>query len=142
MLFRSTDGKVALAELQAYNAAVRQDVPFNPNVKDGRGTRGLAIPKTNWANTLDTPPFEGYAVTCGITFTFGGLRITDDGPGFPAALLAQGTGRFRRSDAAGAVGIGLSIVQTIVGAHHGSVRLANRPGGGAEVSIVLPLRDV
>ncbi len=31
------------------------------------------------ANTIDTPPFEGYAVTCGITFTFGGLRITNDG---------------------------------------------------------------
>jgi tricarballylate dehydrogenase len=65
----------ALAELRAYNAAVRQDIPFNPNVKDGRGTRGLAIPKSNWANTLDTPPFEAYAVTCGITFTFGGLKI-------------------------------------------------------------------
>jgi tricarballylate dehydrogenase len=73
-----TDGKAALAELQAYNAAVRQDVPFNPNVKDGRGTQGLAIPKSNWANTLDTPPFEAYAVTCGITFTFGGLRINTD----------------------------------------------------------------
>jgi tricarballylate dehydrogenase len=35
----------------------------------------LAINKSNWANTLDTPPFEAYAVTCGITFTFGGLRI-------------------------------------------------------------------
>ena len=32
--------------------------------------------KTNWANRLDTPPFEAYAVTSGITFTFGGLRIT------------------------------------------------------------------
>jgi len=73
-----TDGKTALEELKAYNAAVRQDVPFNPNVKDGRGTQGLAIPKSNWANTLDTPPFEAYAVTCGITFTFGGLRINTD----------------------------------------------------------------
>ena len=26
--------------------------------------------------SLDTPPFEAYGVTCGITFTFGGLRIT------------------------------------------------------------------
>jgi len=69
------DPEAALAELKAYNAAVRTDIPFNPNVKDGRGTRGLAIPKSNWANTLDTPPFEAYAVTCGITFTFGGLRI-------------------------------------------------------------------
>lgn len=69
------DAEAALAELKAYNAAVRTEVPFNPNVKDGRGTCGLAIPKSNWANTLDTPPFEAYAVTCGITFTFGGLRI-------------------------------------------------------------------
>ena len=69
------DADAALKELKDYNAAVRQDIPFNPNVKDGRCTRGLAIPKSNWANTLDTPPFEAYAVTCGITFTFGGLRI-------------------------------------------------------------------
>jgi tricarballylate dehydrogenase len=62
-----------------YNAAVRQDVPFNPNVKDGRGTQGLAINKSNWANTFDQPPYEAYGVTCGITFTFGGLRINTDG---------------------------------------------------------------
>ena len=65
----------ALQEIRAYNAAVRQDIAFNPNVKDGRRTEGLAINKSNWANTLDTPPFEAYAVTCGITFTFGGLKI-------------------------------------------------------------------
>ena len=71
-----TDGKAALEELKAYNAAVRTDIPFNPNVKDGRGTRGLAIPKSNWANTLDTPPFEAYAVTAGVTFTFGGIKVS------------------------------------------------------------------
>ena len=70
------DRATALKELQTYNAAVRTDIPFNPNIKDGRCTTGLTIPKSNWANTLDTPPFEAYAVTCGITFTFGGLRIT------------------------------------------------------------------
>jgi tricarballylate dehydrogenase len=64
-----------LAEVEEYNKAVDQDVTFNPNVKDGRRTRGLAIDKTNWANTLDQEPFAAYAVTCGITFTFGGLRI-------------------------------------------------------------------
>jgi len=68
----------ALGEIEAYNAAVRTDVPFDPNVKDGRGTEGLRIPKSNWANTIDEPPFEAYAVTCGITFTFGGLRIDND----------------------------------------------------------------
>jgi tricarballylate dehydrogenase len=68
----------ALKEIQSYNAAVRTDIPFNPNVKDGRRTEGLAVPKSNWANTIDTPPFEAYAVTCGITFSFGGLRINTD----------------------------------------------------------------
>jgi tricarballylate dehydrogenase len=38
----------------------------------------LRVPKSNWANKLDTPPFEAYAITCGITFTFGGLRIEPD----------------------------------------------------------------
>jgi tricarballylate dehydrogenase len=68
----------ALAEIKAYHAAVRQGIPFNPNIKDGHRTEGLPIDKTNWANTIDEPPFHGYAVTCGITFTFGGLRIDSD----------------------------------------------------------------
>jgi tricarballylate dehydrogenase len=68
-----------LETVRAYNAAVHVDVPFNPNVKDGRSTRGLAVPKSNWANTIDQPPFLAFAVTCGITFTFGGLRITTAG---------------------------------------------------------------
>jgi tricarballylate dehydrogenase len=65
----------ALATLQAFNSAVATEVPFDPNVKDGRAARALALPKSNWANPIDTPPFEAYAVTCGVTFTFGGLRI-------------------------------------------------------------------
>jgi tricarballylate dehydrogenase len=68
-----------LETIAAYNAAVETDVPFNPAVKDGRGTPGVAFAKTNWANTLDTPPYEAYAVTCGITFTFGGLKISTGG---------------------------------------------------------------
>jgi tricarballylate dehydrogenase len=66
------------ATVGAYNAAVTRDVPFNPNVKDGRRA-DLPLPKSNWAGVLDTPPYSAYAVTCGITFTFGGLRITADG---------------------------------------------------------------
>jgi len=67
-----------LKEVAAYNAAVRADIPFNPTVKDGRRTEGLTFDKTNWANTIEEPPFQAYAVTCGITFTFGGLRVTQD----------------------------------------------------------------
>jgi tricarballylate dehydrogenase len=64
-----------LKMVKAYNAAVRTDIPFDPTVKDGRCTEGLAVPKSNWANRLDAPPYEAYGVTCGITFTFGGLKI-------------------------------------------------------------------
>ena len=64
-----------LKTVRAFNAAVQTAVPFDPNGKDGRGTDGISPPKSNWANPLDTPPFEAYQVTCGITFTFGGLRI-------------------------------------------------------------------
>jgi tricarballylate dehydrogenase len=73
------DAPRALATLEAFNAAVMSDVAFDLNVKDGRGTRGLPVPKSNWANPLDTPPFEAFAVTCGVTFTFGGLKIDRTG---------------------------------------------------------------
>jgi tricarballylate dehydrogenase len=64
--------------MTAYNAAV-QPGPFNPAIKDGKGTKGITPPKSNWAQKLDTPPYVGYAVTTGITFTFGGLRIMPTG---------------------------------------------------------------
>lgn len=69
------DPQAFLKEIEAYNAAVNTDVPFDPNVKDGRCTNGLDVPKSNWANTINEPPFEAYQITCGVTFTFGGLRI-------------------------------------------------------------------
>ncbi len=72
------DPKGFLAEIATYNDAVDTDTPFDPNVKDGRATQGLAVPKSNWANRIDEPPFAAYQITCGITFTFGGLRIDPD----------------------------------------------------------------
>jgi len=67
-----------LKTVREFNAAVRKDVPFDHTVKDGKGTVGLSPAKSNWAQLLDTPPFDAYATTCGITFTFGGLRVDKD----------------------------------------------------------------
>lgn len=67
-----------VSTIEAYNAAIEDDVSFDPTLKDGRRTRGLEVDKTNWANTISEPPFEAYHVTCGITFTFGGLRVTTE----------------------------------------------------------------
>jgi tricarballylate dehydrogenase len=64
-----------LATVAQFNAAVMKDVPFVPSSKDGRGTRGLEVNKSNWANPLDAPPFVAFGVTCGITCTYGGIRI-------------------------------------------------------------------
>ena len=64
-----------LKTVRDYNAAVKKDVPFNHTIKDGKGTAGIEPPKSNWAQALDTPPYDAYSTTCGITFTFGGLRI-------------------------------------------------------------------
>jgi tricarballylate dehydrogenase len=59
--------------LDEYNAAV-QPGPFAPDRLDGKRTLGLDPDKTNWAQRLEAPPFSAYAVTPGITFTFGGVR--------------------------------------------------------------------
>lgn len=67
-----------LHTVEQFNASVNEATPFNPNTLDGRGTVGVTPPKSNWANALTDPPFEAYGVTCGITFTFGGLRINSD----------------------------------------------------------------
>lgn len=63
--------------IEEFNAAVREDVPFDPGKRDGRSTQGISPPKSNWAQRIDTPPYRAYAVTAGITFTFGGLKITE-----------------------------------------------------------------
>jgi tricarballylate dehydrogenase len=60
--------------VRAYNAAV-QPGAFNPAVKDGKRTEGITPPKSNWALPLDRPPFLAFPVACGITFTYGGVRI-------------------------------------------------------------------
>ena len=61
----------------AYNRSVSAD-PFDPTVKDGKHTSGITPPKSNWAQPVDRPPYVGFPVTCGITFSFGGLRIDTD----------------------------------------------------------------
>ncbi|NYI97348.1 tricarballylate dehydrogenase [Streptomonospora nanhaiensis] len=67
------DAKGLAATVEEFNTSI-VDVPFDPAVKDGRAAR-VDPPKSNWAQPLDTPPYYGFAVTCGITFTFGGLHV-------------------------------------------------------------------
>lgn len=73
------DQLAALATLNAFNAAVDRETPFDPTVLDGKSAPGLPVPRSNWAQVLDTPPFRAYPVTGGITFTYGGLAVSDRG---------------------------------------------------------------
>lgn len=73
------DAEAALATLREYNAAAAAiAASFDPSVRDGRATSGVSPPKSNWALPLREPPFEAFRVTCGVTFTYGGLRIGSD----------------------------------------------------------------
>ncbi len=67
--------RVLVHTVEEFNRACRDDVPFNPAKPDGKSTRGLEVPKSNWAARIDEPPFRAYPVTGGITFTFGGIQV-------------------------------------------------------------------
>lgn len=60
--------------VDSFNKAV-QDGQFDSSRRDGKHTQGIVPAKSNWAVPLDSPPFHAYSAACGITFTYGGLRI-------------------------------------------------------------------
>jgi tricarballylate dehydrogenase len=59
-----------------FNAACG-DGAFDHTILDSCGTEGVAPPKTHWARPLDTPPYFGYALRPGITFTYLGLKVDE-----------------------------------------------------------------
>ncbi len=79
---RELAGKIGLdadtleQTVSEFNAAV-QPGDFNPQKLDGCHTEGLAINKTNWARTIDTPPFICYPHRPGITFTYLGVKVDE-----------------------------------------------------------------
>ncbi len=95
-----------------FNRAV-QDGDFNAAACDGKGTRGIEPPKSNWAQRLDSPPYVAYPVTGGITFTFGGLEIdpqarvinTEDNPILGLYATGEITGKFFYHNYPGGAGL-------------------------------------
>jgi two-component system, NtrC family, sensor kinase len=71
------------------------------------------------------------------------IRIADSGPGIPIGLLGQlFEPFFTTKDEGHGTGLGLSIVYHIVRQHGGAIEARNRPGGGAEFVISLPLKTI
>lgn len=60
--------------LNDYNRAVDRATPFDPDHRDGKAATGITPLKSNWALPIEEPPYLAFAVTGGITFTFGGLK--------------------------------------------------------------------
>lgn len=123
------DERGLLRTVERFNASIL-DRPFDPAIKDGRAAQ-TDPPKSNWALALDTPPYYGYAVGCGITFTFGGLRVD----GSANVLDDNGTpitGLFAAGEMVGGLfsgnypgGSGLSsgaVFGRLAGEHAGEVR--------------------
>jgi tricarballylate dehydrogenase len=74
--------------VEAFNAGCR-DGAFQATELDGLATEGVTPAKTNWARPIDEPPYYGYSLRPGVTFTYLGLKVDDRarvaGPGGPLA---------------------------------------------------------
>lgn len=85
------------ATVAEFNAACRPGT-FHPTELDGLATEGLTPPKTNWARPIEEPPFYGYSLRPGVTFTYLGLRVDRT-----ARVSAGERGRYRNIWAAGEI---------------------------------------
>ena len=78
-LMKGVNPDAALKTIEDYNAAVNDEAEFDPTKLDGKSTVGLALPKSHWAQKIDSGPYRAFPVTGGITFTYGGLKVDDSG---------------------------------------------------------------
>ena len=107
-----------------YNAAIGPG-KLDPKVHDGKATRGLDPPKSNWALALQKPPYIAYPLTCAITFTFGGIKtdsqarvLTPMGVPIPGLYAAgEVTGLYYHSYPAGTSVLRAATFGRIAGAH-------------------------
>lgn len=65
------------ATVVAFNNACGDTSGFHPTELDGVSTTGLTPPKSNWARPIDTPPYFGYPLRTGVTFTYLGLKVDE-----------------------------------------------------------------
>lgn len=66
------------ATVDTFNAACGDTSGFHPTELDGVTTSGLTPPKTNWARPITEPPFYGYSLRTGVTFTYLGLKVDEN----------------------------------------------------------------
>jgi len=70
------DPSVLEKTVHSFNQSLRRGT-FDPATLDDCRTEGLQPPKSHWACALDTPPFYGYPLRPGITFTYLGVSVNE-----------------------------------------------------------------
>jgi tricarballylate dehydrogenase len=91
------DPAVLVAVVDKFNRAVRPGA-FDPRSLDSCRTEGLHPPKSHWARAIDTPPYYGYPLRPGITFTYLGITVDEH-----ARVVMQGDRPAKNIFAAGEV---------------------------------------
>ncbi len=91
------DPAAVMATVEAFNRAVRPGGTFDPATLDDCRTEGLDPPKSHWAVPLEVPPFYGYPLRPGITFTYRGVAVDE------SARVQMTSGPMRNCYAAGEI---------------------------------------
>ena len=72
------DGTKLNSTVGEFNAACGDTSAFHPTELDGVATSGLTPAKTNWARPINEPPYYGYSLRTGVTFTYLGLKVDEN----------------------------------------------------------------
>ncbi len=89
------DGGKLCATVKDFNAGCGDGAGFHPTELDGVATKGISPAKTNWARPINTPPYYGYSLRTGVTFTYLGLKVDEN------AQCSTATGPIKNLWAAG-----------------------------------------
>ncbi|MDQ2874329.1 MAG: ATP-binding protein [Actinomycetota bacterium] len=141
LMTRSADQAAARATAAGLTCAVDLPADLTANVDPDRireAVDNLVDNALRFAPASTAIELSAHAVNSDLI-----IEVRDSGPGFPAGFLPHAFERFRRPDSAraradGGAGLGLSIVSAIAQAHGGRATAANRPAGGAVITIELP----
>ena len=104
------DAKVFEETVGEYNRATDGKTEICVEVLDGACTRGITPPKSNWAIPIDRPPFYGFPLRPGITFTYMGVTVDER-----ARVLDQSGHPFKNVYAAGEIMSGNILTKGYLG---------------------------
>jgi signal transduction histidine kinase len=143
-LAEAAEGAALLTEYHARKRGAAVEVKVAPDLPQIRASRAHVerVLVNTLLNALSFAPDKGGRVTLSVRAEGGEavIEVEDNGPGFPPELLAGGVKAFGTTrKEKGGTGLGLFVCGQVARRHDGTMVLANVPGGGALVTVRLPL---